>query len=576
MYETSIAPERIPSGGGFSLKNMSLLTLWSEHENLRNIWTKSNVDLPLVRYTGLKLKLYQSERLDYIFSWDNQLPLRSNMDMYHTMHPGVHALLKNKIIMPSKQTNSRRKPYTKIKIKPPTMILNKWHFQSDLSKTPLVQFRTSSASLQQYYINNKSISTTLTIPFLNASLIENTDFQHSNPNGWWAKEWGTQKIFLYGLKTPLLQQTKLNTLTLLANTQTNQPGQPPTSPIDEHSYTHPKWGNPFWKDYLLRNWHVYQSNLQPSGFISKLQAKWDISVSEVAGTYNFTEVFLTDAIRYNPYNDTGENCEIYFKSVAKQDNKWEPPQNPDLRSGGHPLWVLSFGFADFQKHLGKLQHIDTDHIIVLKFKKQEPPHYRIMPILSQDFINGNSPYEKGVNSEDKLRWHPSFQYQTQTLNNIALAGPGSPKIPTLETGQIIANYCFYFKWGGHPPPMSNIEDPRNEPTYPVPNNFFETNSLQNPATAPENVLYSFDQRRHYITKTALRRLQKDWDTKETTFTDARGKHVPEIETQQETSSEETTSEEEEETQNLLLKLQQQRHKHKQLKQRILQRLAKLQ
>nr|UGV34018.1 MAG: ORF1 [TTV-like mini virus] len=579
MYDVTAAPEKLPSGGGFSIKNFTLTTLWSEHEALRNIWTKTNLDLPLTRYTGVTIKLWASERLDYVVTWDNQLPLRSNQDMYHTMHPGLHTLLKNKIIVPSKRTNPRTKPYKKIKIKPPTLLLNKWHFQFDIAKTPLLQLRTSSLDLDEFYIPKKSISTTITIPYLNTGLIQNTKFQQNSPNGWYCKYHGTQKIYLYTFPNEVTNDTKLNTCKLLANTDTYQLGtnipQKPTGQLTIN-YTYKDWGNPFHKDYMTKNKLVYQSNLAPATLLTLLGANWDVTVHDAAVTtlnVGFTQVFLTDAIRYNPYHDTGEDNLIYFVSNKDENKNWATPDNPDLYSSGYPLWVLSFGFADFQKHLGKLQRIDTDHIVVLKFK-QTPVRTLTMPLLSPDFITGKSPYENTVNIEDKDRWHPAFQYQQKTLNTIAYSGPGSPKLPTLEVGQAKITYCFYFKWGGNPPPMSRIEDPRNEPSFPVPNNFQRTNSLQNPETAPEMLLYNFDQRRGYLTKSAIKRLTKDILSEKSTLTDLQERHLPEIQRQEETSSESSTEEEGEEqtTQDLLRKLRNHRQQQHKLKRLILQKL----
>lgn len=583
MYDVTAAPEKLPSGGGFSLKNFTLTSLWSEHEGLKNIWTKSNIDLPLARYTGVTLKLWASERLDYVVTWDNQLPLRSNQDMYHTMHPGLHTLLKNKIIVPSKRTNPRTKPYKKIKIKPPSLLLNKWHFQSDIAKTPLLQLRTSSLDLDEFYIPKKSISTTITIPYLNTGLIQNLKFKNNRPLGWYARRFGTQPIFLYTFPSEINDQTKLNTARLLANTDTYQPGikipgSDTSHTIDQNNYGYDQWGNPFHRDYLLKNALVYSSNMQPATLMSKLTAKWDTTIKDLREGQehiNFQQVFLLDAIRYNPYHDTGEDNMIYFKSNT-QEGDWDQPQNPDLYSSGYPLWVLSFGFADFQKHLGKLQHIDTDYMVVLKFK-QTPTKTLTMPIIGPDFPQGKSPYENTLNTEDKNRWHPAFQYQQRTLNTIAYSGPGSPKLPTLEVGQAKITYCFYFKWGGNPPPMAGIEDPRNEPNFPIPNNFQRANSLQNPTTSPELLLYNFDQRRGFLTKRAIKRLQKDILSEKPTLSDLQERHLPEIQRQEETSSESSTEEtqQEETTQNLLRKLRHHRNEQHKLKRLILQQILQI-
>ncbi len=116
MYETSWVPERLPGGGGWGLKNFSLNALFDEHSHLHNIWTRTNNDLSLVRYTGAQLTLFQSEDIDYIFTYSNQLPLVSNLDMYHSMQPSIHMMTHNHITIPSKRTRKWRKPYKKLRL----------------------------------------------------------------------------------------------------------------------------------------------------------------------------------------------------------------------------------------------------------------------------------------------------------------------------------------------------------------------------------------------------------------------------------------------------------------------------
>lgn len=570
LYELSTAPEKIPSGGGFSIKNFSLLTLFAEHNYVRNIWTKTNKDKPLVRYTGCRLKFYHSDNMDYVVSYDTNLPLKSSIDMYHSMHPGIHTMLQHKKIIPCKKTSPRTKPYTILKLKPPTPLQNKWYFQQDLYKTPLLQIRTSSLSIDQYYLPHKSISSTITITFLNSGLLQNTKFKDNSPNGYFASGSGTNTVQLWYCPSQPTEETQKNTLTFLGNTDTYTAGTPAT----KLKYTYELWGNPFHSDYLTRKKQVYQSKLQLATLISQWEESHE-KLGDLANTYGFTPVFLTDAIRYNPFRDHGEDNSIYFKSIIKNENGWDIPEKEDLVSIGYPLWVLNFGFADFQKKLGKLLRIDTEHILVMTTHTTSPKIRQIMPIIDNDFIRGNSPFEKGVSPQDITRWHPCYQYQTQMSNTIAYSGPGSPKLPPLESGECKMAYSFYFKWGGNPPPMDKIEDPKDIPSYPMPSNLIGTNSLQNPASHPENVLWTFDERRGFITEKAIKRLQRDWSTEKSFITDADQRTMPLLQTKEETP-ETSESEAEETTQDLLLKLKQQRYKQQQLKFRIIQQLKKLQ
>ncbi len=177
MYEQSIVPENLEGGGGFSIKNISLNALYVEHQLCHNIWTKTNNDLSLVRYTGASIYLYQSENIDYVFSFNTQLPLHGNLGLYNSMQPSIHMLQQNHKLIPSKRTHTRKKPYYKLKIKPPKPLTNKWYFQKDICTTPLVQFKTTAVSIDHYYIGTDSTSTNITIPILNNSLFWNTNYQ---------------------------------------------------------------------------------------------------------------------------------------------------------------------------------------------------------------------------------------------------------------------------------------------------------------------------------------------------------------------------------------------------------------
>ncbi len=53
----------------------SLDSLFEDYEHLENVWTSSNVALPLVRYLGCTIRLYQSQATDYVFLYDNCWPM---------------------------------------------------------------------------------------------------------------------------------------------------------------------------------------------------------------------------------------------------------------------------------------------------------------------------------------------------------------------------------------------------------------------------------------------------------------------------------------------------------------------
>ena len=49
QYMESISKEGIPSGGGFSINRFNLDCLYSEHEKARNVWTRGNKAVDILK-----------------------------------------------------------------------------------------------------------------------------------------------------------------------------------------------------------------------------------------------------------------------------------------------------------------------------------------------------------------------------------------------------------------------------------------------------------------------------------------------------------------------------------------------
>lgn len=581
MYEESIVPERLPGGGGFSIKNLSLYSLYQDHIYGHNIWTKTNTHYPLVRYLGCSLKFYQSQDIDYVVTYNTTWPLKSSLLMYNSMQPSIHLMQKQKIIVPSKQTQRRHKPYIKKFILPPTQMQNKWYFQQDLAKTPLFMLKTSSLSLDHYYIGSRMTSTNITIYSLNMAVIQHRDFGNRNTK-YYCRTLGTQLLYLYVTKeTTKIEETDCRNIIYLGNTQDYLPGltynevKSKSPSITPESYDDPNYrGNPFFEEYLHNDEPVYTSPFSPTDYYAAIKNGSDTSKGKTpkqqnSNTANFTALPLGIQVRYNPYTDNGTGNKCYFLPAKQNQHGWDAPSDHKLTNENLPLWILLFGFPDFQKKQALIHNIDTEYILVLNTIHTHPQKTPLIPI-SYTFWEGQSPYEPRHNEIDSERWYLSYQYQQEMVNNICVSGPGTPKIPDGTTVEAKVKYTFHFKWGGELPPMSTLTDPTEQERYPIPNNDMPTNSLQNPTTAAETYLYHFDERRGQLTEKAAKRLQKDWETKAISLLSA-GPRFAEQTATQETQTE-SSSEEEEETENLLLKLRKQRLKHKQLKQRIIQHL----
>lgn len=497
----------------------------------------------------------------------------SSLEMYNAMQPSVHLMIKNHIVVPSKNTKRNRKGYITVHIRPPTQLINKWYFQADFAKVPLVMFRTSATTLDTFYLGADRKSTNITITALNTDLFRNRQFKNIQQNGYYAKFSGTLKVYLYSSKETNINNIKPSNIIFLGNTKENVVGLSQQDSGKDKDYykenSRGYWGNPFHQQYLSGDEPMYQSTETWASILNKLKVSPEQKID------GLTQVYPLWSVRYSPFKDSGEHNKCYFKSAVKDETDWDEPTDTSLINEGLPLPILLYGFADYIKKTTNLIRVDTEQILTIKTTTTTPTRNILVPI-NWSWTQGYSPYEERANPIDFDRWFPSFQYQQEAYNDICSCAPGTPNISKTNTVQAKLKYYFYFKWGGNPPPMSTIEDPKNQQTYPLPSNFNSTNSLQNPATAPETILHSFDERRSQITRKAEKRIKQDWEPKKHSLlsTDQYSRFAEITQTQSPETSE-TSSEEEEKEDNLYRLLQLQRNKQQRLKQRILRTITKL-
>lgn len=580
MYEKSIVPDHWPGGGAFTVLKYTLDTLYDMHKECRNWWTGSNADLPLVKYHGCKLKIYQPKYVDAIIRVFNTLPAVSNKLTYPGTHPNMMMMTANKHIIPSRDTRKKNKPYTTIKIPPPPQFENKWYFATDILKIPLLTIHATAANLQNPYIKPQNNSHNTTFMGLNTASIQNKNFA-TKVDYWPFKYVGDTAYYFYldtgSTQTADSQKIDIKHLVPLTNPRDNVQGQaykdlPPGTNWKDYIENWQKYaGNPFHKENEQFLEHLYISIRSPQTIIRLTKDKTDEtipwnSVSDGTITQPLTPfnepIFIP--FQYNPDRDTGEDTEAYLVKNY-EGHGWDNPQIPEITFSGFPMWLLLWGYVDFQKHLKKAINIDTTYILVIKSKfTQRPREYPIVPI-NQSFIDGFSPYENKPLPEDETRWYPMVQYQTQEQNKILQTGPFTPDITPQKSDNICAFYKYKFTWGGSPPKHIDIEDPSHQIQYPIPSTEYETTSLQNPGTSPESLLYSFDFRHGNLTTTALSRITKDWPIKDTlsTITEPTQRQLLQQAIQHLQESEENQEKKEKETQNIINQLREQQQCYRQ-------------
>lgn len=558
MYETSTVPEHLPGGGGWSCKVWSLSALYDAFKHCRNVWTGSNHNLPLVRYLGCKYKLYQSHTQDYTFKYQNHFPMVATMESYNAAQPSMLMMDNRTKKIPSKTTKQRRKPYTIVRIKPPAQMQNKWYFAHDISHTPLLLTYASACSFDNYFISTKSLSDNCNIILLRTGIFNNTNFQNKGNNPYSPTTAGTQQVYLYATAHNKVEDNAYNVkdLILLGNTSTNTGGfaySDTNKPIQNWSEMTTKaqlmWGNPFYKEYI-NNTGTYT--------IMTSTVNWATLISRNEnGKLNKTEYTEVDAlyetIRYSPNRDNGEGNMCYFKPVNKHENSWDPPADQSLVNHGFPLWILFWGYSDFIKRTEKYKNLETDYALVFTSPHTTPPRTKAV-MLNHSFIIGNSPFENEFNILDYNRWHPCLQMQYTAINQICETGPGTPKLGDRKTTEAKAQYTFYFKFGGNPPKMSEIEDPGEQHSYPIPNNLIGRTTIESPTEPIHTFLYNFDTKGDILTTKAAKRITKDYETKKSLFTDGRNPKQEEIYYPQKKKA---TEKEKETLQSIIDQLQQQ-------------------
>lgn len=594
-YLDSTAPHYVPGGGCFSICNFSLMTLYQEHLQLRNWWTRGNENMPLIRYSGCDIKLYREESIDYLFYYNTQFPMTAKLLTYQSTQPMAMLLNKHTVKVACKKNTKNKKPYKRLKIRPPSQLTNKWYFQYDIATTPLLQTMATACSFDRTFLNSTAISNTIGFVTLDTNTFKNHFFQRTT-----SPYQPRTNTILFKIKNGALtiEEVQAGQLIILGEVEDLTDGTeithipksslPATVPgisnptdfqkqLHKARLDHNYWGNVFKSSTFYYDERMIETNLTWEQIYKQLTQ----STSKLGTGFTF-KVTKTAEIRYNPFQDRGTGNMAYLLKInsALHSDDWGPPTDKDVIAKDLPLHTLLWGYLDYQRRCQEYRDIDTTCVIVLQSPYVQPKTFKFLVPLDYDFLNGQSPYrpQNNITPSDQQNWHPKVLFQIQSINNICLSGPATIKLPPQTSCEAHISYQFYFKIGGQPAPMCNLTKPDEQPKYPIPNNLLNTPSLQSPTIPFTQLLWNFDERRHQITDKATKRITEH-ETTETSlipFTETSVSCPTETYKTQETS--ETSSSEEEETsiENQLLR---QRKRQKLLRNRInllLQRLANLQ
>nr|UGV39344.1 MAG: ORF1 [TTV-like mini virus] len=578
QYETSVPAQGLPNGGGFTILRFTWNALFEQHEKAHNIWTKSNKNLPLFRYTGCCIKVYRPEYVDLVLKFQTCYPMTSSKLMFTGTQPSIMMMTKGAKLLRCKKNAPQGKPYKKFYLKPPQQMMNKWYFQHTESNTGLLLIQAASASFDQYYTSIHSDSSTIHLQSLNTRIFQNLQFDTKDTYGYHPKKnyyiWASNGSDQLGDLIYLGQSKYYNDGETIGTQPQTTWGSTNFFPcLQTYMANNKKWGNVFHHNHILQSHtHYYFTTTPPllafQGTTFNLNTKIsEAKKNETPILNTITDHFIID-VRYNPFKDKGYDNNVYIlPNFTDNSDDLNPLPDPDLQNPGFPNWLSTFGFTDYLIKLGKKTKIPEHYILIHTSQYFDGP-LKYYIFLDSWFIGGNSEDLVGRTEGDNINWYPMIKHQEAALNILVLSGPGTPKLGDIKIAECKCEYKFYFKVGGCSAPVEKVANPATQPTFATPNNILDTNSLQSPEEPIESFLYQFDWRRDQITEKAAQRITKDFSTKKHLFTDAAttGTSVPLHQTLQKEIL--SSSEEEAQEETLFEQLQRQRIKQKDLRHRI--------
>lgn len=474
---------RTPGGGGFSTTVMSLQYLYELYGLRRNIWTTSNINFDLCRFTGSKFTFFRHPWWDFIVTYTLMYPMKLNFTDYMETHPIRMLLQKNKITILSLKHKPSGKLYVTRKFKPPKQMVNKWFFQDMFASKPLILFKACVCDLYQPYLGQSGGNELVTLTCIN---IHNF-YDQGN--------WGLVQRQGY---SPLSTQ------------------QPTTIKIKVGSKE-----QTVNLEYTHRNGTGYSD-----GWFQKAILTATCAQRSTTGDY----LYPTYKARYNPTIDTGAGNYIYLCSI--QTPHYERPSHDKvLWAQDQPLWLLLYGYQDYVAKIKDPAETFPIYYLLITSEFIHPAMGTKYPkthlIIDDTFVKGQGPFGTYVQDTWLNRWFPTLNFQQESISNIVKTGPFIPKPdPTKQNWELHYKSTFYFKWGGALQQDNQIYNPANKKDYDVPDKQLSPIQIADPQSqVPETILHSWDFRRGYITPKALKRMSDHLKMESIISTDAES-HSP--------------------------------------------------
>lgn len=531
-----------PFGGGISTMQFNLSILFDEYMKHRNSWSKSNVDLELIRYRGCTFKLYRHPTCDFFFTYTRKPPFKDSQLTGPSLHPGMLMNRRKKIVLPSFKTKPKGRTTKTIRIPPPTLFADKWYFQRDFAKVPLVNIGASIGNLRFPFCRPQTENTCVYFQVLSNPWNNMLSIQHPHTEQNWNyimdnlinRHWhedqkkGTMGNYDSRDRTGVVFNT-FKTEEHIKDPNFKDYKETITTPYTYDTVTS-LWGDYVYKHEIIQAFKnnaekYYNSRKGTQVTASKyLNHKTGIFspifLSRQRLAPDFTG-FYTEVI-YNPANDKGVGNKIWMDWCTKNDSQWTNRDSivpvQDL-----PLWAAIMGYSDYCKKYFQGTNVLKEARLTIICPYTEPPltdkNSTDTGFIPFDYNFGDGKMPDGQNYipvEYRFRWYPCMFHQQNWMNDIAQCGPfaydGGEKSAVLT-----AKYKFTFLLGGNPIAQQTLKDPGTQPTFEIPGGggLPPRVQVENPKRLHEGMFFrAWDIRRGYFGEKALKRMSEQQITSE--------------------------------------------------------------
>ncbi len=232
---------------------------------------------------------------------------------------------------------------------------------------------------------------------------------------------------------------------------------------------------------------------------------------------------LTIEYRYQPNRDTGDGNVIFLESVVSK--TIDIPSNKNYKYENLPLWILMFGWVDWCQKFFKGDNIHDNYSLCLRSKYIYPidhktPATTLLLPLSSYFMKGQNEYNYPLLDYESKHWAPTIRHQQTLINDFCMAAPYS-SLPSGKSADLPIKYKFYLKWGGTVVHLQNVNDPENQPVYPMPTEELQRIQVKDPSTQDSQAeFHKWHYRRGSLTARAIKRALQDTETSSMSSTDS--------------------------------------------------------